>query len=349
MAVCTTKGVPMAKKKEDYLKEAQALGLAVTEKNTVAEIQAALKSATESQENSNLTTGNSKDNQEFAKAGKRSKKSVEEAEALKEKEERKAKIAAGEVDPSAEAPTRRGPVPKTRPLIERRGKKYRQAAEKIDKAKQYSLGEACQLAIDTSTTSFDATIELHVRLNVDPTQADQNVRGTTALPHGTGKTVRIAVFAPSDQHEAAKKAGANIVGEDDFLEQLKKEQIDFDVLISIPQLMAQLGRFAKLLGPKGLMPNPKSGTVTKNVAQAVEEAKAGKVEFRIDKQGIVHLGIGKVSFGGQKVTQNATTVLAAIKSARPASLKGPYIEKISLTTSMGPSVSVDLSDLSKIV
>lgn len=341
----------MAKKKEDYLEEATVLGLEVTAKNTVAEIQAALKDAESAPQKTDdggqapksATGDDVNDNQSFTKAGKRSKKAAEEAKALDEKEERKAKIAAGEIDES-EAP-KRGPVPKARPLAERHGKKYRQAAEMIDETRSYPLAEAVKLAIDTSTTNFDATVELHVRLNVDPKQADQNVRGTTVLPHGTGSTVRVAVFAPSSDHQAAKDAGADIVGEEDFLEQLKKEQLDFDVLISTPQLMSQLGRFAKLLGPKGLMPNPKSGTVTKNVAQAIKEAKTGKVEYRIDKQAIVHLGIGKRSFGPEKILQNAQTILSAIKSARPASLKGSYIESVSVTTSMGPAVRVDSTEL----
>ena len=341
----------MAKKKEDYLQEAQDLGLDVTAKNTVAEIQEAIAKAQnapateakEAEETTEDSTEESDDEQTFAKAGKRSKKAADEAEEKEAKEERKAKIAAGEVDPSDEGTQKRGPVPKTRPRIERRGKKYREAAKKIDQDKTYSIADAAKLAVETSTTKFDATVEVHVRLNVDPTHADQNVRATTTLPHGTGKSSRVAVFAPSSDHAAAKEAGADIVGEEDFLEKLKKEELDFDILISTPQMMVQLGRFAKLLGPKGLMPNPKSGTVTKNVAQAVSEAKGGKVEFRIDKQAIVHLGVGKVSFGDKKVAENVSALLSAVKAARPAVIKGAYVEGIRLSTSMGPSVAVDIA------
>lgn len=338
----------MAKKKADYIEEARALGLEVSEKDTVAAIQEAIAGASSDAptptEADTTTEDSPEDEPKVAKAGKRSAKAIREAEELAEKEERKAERA----ENSEEAEVKRGPVPVTRPKIERRGKKYREAAKKIDEDKHYTLKEASALAIETSTVSFDATVELHVRLNVDPTQADQNVRATTTLPHGTGKTSRVAVFAPQADHAAAEKAGADIVGEEDFLDKLKKEEIDFDVLISTPQMMAQLGRFAKLLGPKGLMPNPKSGTVTKNVAQAVTEAKAGKVEFRIDKQGIVHIGVGKVSFGDTKIAENITALLSAVKSARPASVKGSYVEGITVTTSMGPSITVDTAEFNSI-
>ena len=280
-----------------------------------------------------------------AKAGKRSTKALKEAEEKAEKEERKA---AGDTTPQTdEAKTHaapKGPVPKTRTRLERRGKSYRKLADQIQPNKLYSLAEAVALATKTNPAKFDATVELHINLNVDPRQADQNIRATVALPHGTGKQVRVAVFAPADTHEKAKQAGADIVGEDDFLQLLDKEQLDFDVLIATPQLMARLGKYARLLGPRGLMPNPKSGTVTPNVVKAVEEAKAGRVEYRVDKQGIVHQGIGKVSFGADKLDENAKAFIASLNSVRPSSIKGSYIKNITVATTMGPGIKVDLAN-----
>jgi ribosomal protein L1 len=273
-----------------------------------------------------------------AKAGKRSAKSQKVAEEKAEKEARK------ESGDAKSTEVKRGPAPKTRSKLERRGKNYRKSAELIDKSKEYTLDEAAELLPKTSTVKFDASVEIHVNLNVDPRQADQNIRATVALPHGTGKILRVAVFAPADQHEAAKKAGADIVGEDDFLQLLDKEQLDFDVLVATPQLMAKLGKYARVLGPKGLMPNPKSGTVTAKVADAVKEAKTGKVEFRVDKQGIIHQAVGKVSFKPNQLAENASTVLKAIKDAKPASIKGTYIEKITATTTMGPSIVIGTSE-----
>lgn len=274
-----------------------------------------------------------------AKAGKRSAKALKEAEEKAAKEERKLH--------AKEEGAQEAPKPKqvTRTRLERRGKKFRKAAEQIDSNKVYSLKEAIELATKTSTTKFDATVELHINLNVDPKHADQNVRDNLVLPNGTGKEVRVAVFADADQHAAANKAGADIVGADDFLQQLEKGVINFDILIATPQFMAKLGKYARLLGPKGLMPNPKSGTVTPNVAKAVEEAKAGKVEYRVDSAGIVHIGIGKVSFGTDKLLQNAQAIAASVKGAKPATIKGVYIGNVHVTTSMGPSIKVASSEL----
>lgn len=279
-----------------------------------------------------------------AKAGKRSSKAIKEAEEKAEKEERKAK---GDTTPQSEeaAANSRGPAPKVRSRLERRGKAYRKVAEQIEVGKAYSLAEALELAAKTSVGKFDATVEIHVNLGVDPRQADQNIRATVALPNGTGKDVRVAVFAPADQHEAAKKAGANIVGEDDFLAQLEKEQLDFDILISTPQMMPKLGKYARLLGPRGLMPNPKSGTVTAKVADAVKEAKAGRVEYRVDKQAIVHLGIGKVSFEQPKLAENAKAFIGSLNSVKPSGLKGTYIKNVTISTTMGPGIKVDISSL----
>lgn len=275
-----------------------------------------------------------------AKAGKRSAKSIAEKEEAVAKEERKK--ATKEAD-EAEKPKQ--PVKATRTRIERAGKKLREATKLIDKSKDYSLVEALDLIGKTATTKFDSTVELHINLNVDPKQADQNVRDSVVLPHGTGRAVRVAVFADADLHSAAKKAGADIVGSDDFLQQLDKEVINFDILIATPSTMAKLGKYARLLGPKGLMPNPKSGTVTVDVEKAVTLAKAGKVEYRVDSNGIVHIGVGKVSFGSEKLKENIDTLLASIKAAKPASVKSSYAKAIHMTTTMGPSIRIATSEL----
>jgi len=186
---------------------------------------------------------------------------------------------------------------------------------------------------------------LHIRLGVDPKQADQNIRETIVLPAGTGKKIRVAVYGEADDVAVAKKAGADIAGTEEFLQQLDKGIIDFDVLVATPMVMAKLGKYARVLGPKGLMPNPKSGTVTKDVARAVAQAKAGKVEFRVDEAGIVHLGVGKVSFGADKLMQNVQSVFASLKGAKPSSIKGNYVLTMYFTTSMGPSIKVLASEL----
>jgi len=280
-----------------------------------------------------------------AKAGKRSAKAIKEAEEKADKEARKEAGDTSPQSPEAEAAQKRGPVPVPRPLIERRGKAYRKVAEKVKADKAYNLKEALALATETSPVKFDASVELHVKLGVDPRHADQNIRATVSLPQGTGKEVRVAVFAPAAQHEAAKKAGADIVAEDEFLQQLDKEELNFDILIATPQLMAKLGKYARLLGPKGLMPNPKSGTVTTNVADAVKEAKAGKIEFRVDKQAIVHLAVGKVSFGADKLYDNAKAVIDAIMAAKPTSVKGTYLQGLTVASTMGPGIKVDTNSL----
>ncbi|MDR1196944.1 MAG: 50S ribosomal protein L1 [Candidatus Nomurabacteria bacterium] len=229
-----------------------------------------------------------------------------------------------------------------RPRAERKGKNYRKLAAKIEKGKVYTLKDAVQLAVDTANTKFDSSVEIHVRLGVDPKHADQNIRATVALPNGTGKTVRVAAFVPEADAAEAKTAGADIAGEETILQALDKEVIDFEVLVATPQLMPKLGKYARLLGPRGLMPNPKSGTVSTNPTAAIKEAKGGKVEYRVDKQSIVHLGIGKVSFGADKLLQNATGFLASLNSNKPASLKGIFILSTYITTTMGPSIKVSL-------
>ncbi|MBQ6571008.1 50S ribosomal protein L1 [Candidatus Saccharibacteria bacterium] len=225
--------------------------------------------------------------------------------------------------------------------MERRGKTYRKLAEQIEKGKVYTLKDALDLALKTNPAKFDATVEAHVRLGVDPRQADQNIRTTIVLPNGNGKTVRVAVFAPLDEAKKAKTAGADVAEDEEFLKRLEKGTIEFDVLISTPAYMPKLGKFARLLGPKGLMPNPKAGTVTTDIEKAVKEAKAGKVEYRVDKQSIVHIGLGKVSFGSTKLLENATVFFDSLKAMKPASLKGQYVKSVYITTSMGPSIAVE--------
>lgn len=275
--------------------------------------------------------------EKFAKAGKKSKKHIEEVKAEAERQARKLERKAAEE--AGEKP--KGAKPVTRPRIERRGRKYQEAAKLVEKGKTYTLKDAVELAIKTSPVKFDASVEIHARLGVDPRQADQNIRTTLVLPNGNGKAVRVAVFAPLDVCKAAKAAGANIAEDEEFLKSLEKGEINFDVLISTPQYMPKLGKFARVLGPKGLMPNPKAGTVTTDVEKAVKEAKAGKVEYRVDKQSIVHIGVGKVSFGADKLLENAEAFFESLKNQKPASLKGSYVKSVFITTTMGPSIEIE--------
>ncbi len=328
-------------KKADLLAEAASLGLTVTEKNTIAEIEAAIGSAAATTTSEVVAESTTTTTEDFAKAGKRSKKAVDEAEAKAEKEARKEAGDTTPQDPGVEAHTKKGPKPVTRPRLERRGKHYRKVAEQLEKEKVYPLAEALELATKTNPAKFDASVEVHVRLGVDPRQADQNVRATVSLPNGTGKTIRVAVFAPEGDHAAAKKAGADIIGDEDFLKQLDKEVLDFDTLIATPQYMPRLGKYARLLGPRGLMPNPKAGTVATDVAKAVLEAKAGKVEYRVDKQAIVHLSIGKVSFGAAKLQENAEAFFASLQAQKPTSLKGSYVKTTAIATTQGPGIKVE--------
>ncbi len=329
-------------KKAELLEQAHALKLDVSEKNTIAEIEAALQGAEKKKGN---TTGDKEIVAErkasVAKAGKRSEKAIEEAEEKAEKEARKAAhdtTAQGDV----EAHIKRGAAPVPRPKAERRGKKFKEAAKKVEAGKTYTLDEAVKLAAETSPVKFDATIEVHVVLGVDPRQADQNIRTTVTLPHGTGKTVRVAAFVPIDEEAAAKKAGADLVGEEAIVKQLDKEQINFDVLVATPQFMPKLGKYARLLGPRGLMPNPKSGTVATNITKAVTDARGGKVEYRVDKQSIVHLGIGKVSFGATKLQDNAKAFFDSLQGVKPSSIKGAFIQSAHIASTMGPGIKVEL-------
>ena len=267
-----------------------------------------------------------------AKAGKRSAKAVAEAEKKAAKEERKASAETEEVKPKK-------PVKPTRSRLERRGKKYREAAKAIEKDKVYSLSEAVALAVKSSSVKFDATVEIHVNLNVDPRHADQNIRDNLVLPAGTGKTVRVAVFADDEVK------GADIAGVETITKALDKGIINFDILIATPTNMPKLGKYARVLGPRGLMPNPKSGTVTTDITKAVEQAKAGRVEYRVDSTGIVHVGAGKTSFKPADIEENLRAILASLKNNKPASVKGTYVKAIYLTTTMGPSIAVATNEV----
>jgi large subunit ribosomal protein L1 len=274
-----------------------------------------------------------------AKAGKRSAKAVKQVQEKEAKQARKSEKVKSEAVDEPKKPTKNP----TRPKAERAGKKYREATKLIEDNKVYNLAEALSLATKTSPTKFDGTVELHINLGVDPRQADQNVRGTVGLPEGTGKNIRVAVICEEDDDKKASGAGADLVGADKILAALEKEQIEFDILISTPSQMSRLAKYARLLGPKGLMPNPKSGTVTADVAKAVKKAKAGRVEYRVDSAGIIHLGIGKVSFGADRLAGNANVIIDAIKAAKPASLKGSYIKAAHISTTMGPSIKTQIS------
>ena len=226
------------------------------------------------------------------------------------------------------------------------GKKYVDSVKLIEKNQAYDPAEALDLVCQTSKAKFDETIEIHVRLGVDSRHADQQVRGAVVLPNGTGKTVKTLVFAKGDKADAAKAAGADYVGELDLVDKITKENwFDFDVVIASPDMMGVVGRLGKVLGPKGLMPNPKAGTVTPDVARAVNEAKAGKIEYRLDKTNIIHCPIGKASFGAEKLSENFTTLMNAIIKAKPAAAKGQYIKSCTIASTMGPGIKVNSAKL----
>lgn len=318
-------------KKAELLEQAKELGLEVSEKNTIAELEAAIKGLLK------------KDDAKIAKAGKHSAKGIKATEEKQAKIERQKSGPQEEKEEEPKKPVKQVKPP--RPLAERRGKNYRKAYELIDKTKQYTFTEALDLALKTNPAKFDASVELHVRLGVDPRQADQNIRGTVSLPAGTGKEVKVAVFADIDDLKKAKAAGADIAESDEFLQRLEKEDIDFDVLVSTPMMMAKLSKFARVLGPKGLMPNPKSGTVTKDIASAVKQAKSGRIEYRVDSNGIVHVNIGKTNFSVEDLKKNLDVLVAALKAAKPASLKNSYVQSVYITTTMGPSIRVAVSEV----
>jgi large subunit ribosomal protein L1 len=223
----------------------------------------------------------------------------------------------------------------------KRSKAYRAATEKLEPGRIYSPLEAVRLAKDTSTTKYDATVEVALRLGVDPRKADQMVRGTVNLPHGTGKTARVLVFANGDRAQAARDAGADYVGSDDLIEKVSGGWLDFDAVVATPDMMGKVGRLGKILGPRGLMPNPKTGTVTMDVAKAVSDIKGGKIEFRVDKHANLHFIIGKVSFEDRSLVENYAAALEEVLRLKPAASKGHYIEKATLTTTMGPGIPLD--------
>ena len=222
------------------------------------------------------------------------------------------------------------------------GKKYKAAIEKYDRSNLYNASEALKIVTDVASAKFDETVEAHIRLGVDSRHADQQVRGAVVLPHGTGKTKRVLVFAKGDKATEAQQAGADFVGAEDMAEKIQKENwFDFDVIVATPDMMGGIGRLGRVLGPKGLMPNPKSGTVTQDVTKAIEEIKAGKVEYRLDKTNIIHVPVGKVSFGAEKLSENFFALIDAIIKAKPAAAKGQYLKSVSVTSTMGPGVKIN--------
>jgi large subunit ribosomal protein L1 len=226
-------------------------------------------------------------------------------------------------------------------------KRHRKNVEMVDKAKSYLLPEAVGLLKKAAPAKFNETVELHIKLGVDPKKADQQVRGTVSLPHGTGRTLKVAVLAKGEKIKEAEAAGADFAGDNDLIEKIAGGFLDFDVLVATPDIMRETGKLGKVLGPKGLMPNPKAGTVTPNVAQAVKEIKAGKIEYRVDDQGICHAGIGKIKFDENQIVDNAQTLIKTLVAVKPASSKGTYLISAHLTSSMGPGIKVDTTEFTK--
>ena len=227
-----------------------------------------------------------------------------------------------------------------------KGKKYQDSSKLVDKTKLYDANEAIALVVQTAKAKFDETVEAHIRLGVDSRHADQQVRGAIVLPNGTGKTVRVLVIAKGDKAEEAKAAGADFVGAEEYIEKIQKENwFDFDVIVTTPNMMGLLGRLGKVLGPKGLMPNPKAGTVTMEIGKAVTEAKAGKIEYRLDKTNIIHCPIGKASFGTEKLADNFNTLMNAVIKAKPAAAKGQYVKSCVIASTMGPGVKINAAKL----
>lgn len=307
----------------------------------VEEVTPVVEEATEETTEVEDVVEESTEEEVFTKAGKHSKKAVTEAE----EEARKAKAA----EAKDEEPVRveKVAVVHTPNMKKRHGKGYVASLEKVDRNNRYDLAEGLKLAKETSNVKFDASLELHFNLGVDPRQADQMVRASVVLPHGTGKSIRIAVVADEAGVKAAKAAGADLAGGEELIAKIAKGEMNFDKLIATPAMMPALGKLAKVLGPKGLMPNPKSGSVTADVATAVSEAKAGKVEFRIDKQAIVHQIIGKVSFTDEQLLENAKEIVNAVMKAKPSAAKGTYVKAISVASSMGPGVKLDVNSVIK--
>jgi len=234
---------------------------------------------------------------------------------------------------------------KSKKTVGKGGKRYRAAAKTVDRAKFYTIGDAVAILKSNAKTKFDETVDVAINLDVDPTQSDQQVRGMVPMPHGIGKAVRVAVFARGDKAADALKAGAELVGADDLADKILKGETGFDRCIATPDMMGVVGKLGKVLGPRGLMPNPKLGTVTPNVAEAVKQAKAGQVEFRVEKAGIIHAGVGKASFGEKQLIDNIRAFVDAVNKAKPAAVKGTYMKKVSISSSMGPGLKLDISSL----
>lgn len=229
-------------------------------------------------------------------------------------------------------------------MAQKHGKRYRALAEKVERGREYTPEQGVTLMKETSQAGFDTTVELHLRMGVDPRHADQVVRGSAVLPHGTGKSVRVIAFAQGDRAREAQSAGADVVGTDDLAKRIEGGWLDFDVAVATPDVMGVVGKLGKILGPRGLMPNPKSGTVTFDVAKAIRDSKGGRIEFRVDKTGVVHTVVGKSSFSERALIENLATVMDAVNRARPAGVKGTYVRSAHLTTTQGPSVKLDLGE-----
>jgi len=225
------------------------------------------------------------------------------------------------------------------------GKSYRKVFEKVDRNQRYPLEDSLKLVKETARAKFDETVDMAIRLGVDPRQADQNIRGTVALPHGMGKTVRVLAFAKGEKEREAQEAGADFVGSDDLIKKISEGWLDFDKAVATPDMMAAVGRIGKVLGPRGLMPNPKTGTVSLDIGKAVREIKAGKLEFRVDKAGIVHVPVGRASFSAEQLIDNARMVLLTVLRAKPASAKGNYVKGVTVATTMGPGIKIDLAQI----
>jgi large subunit ribosomal protein L1 len=324
----------MAETKQQLIDKAKGLGLKVDSTLKMADLRILIAETTKKKPKETKKEVKPKEAGEIAKAGKRSAKAVREAE---EQEAKKT-----EKDEPVKKVTKTQKPPRTR--LERQSKRFRKNAAKIEPKKTYNLKEAIDLIKDTSDVKFDASVELHINLSVDPRQADQNIRDNVLLPAGSGKKLKIAAL--TDNPEEALAAGADKAGGDDLIQSIEKGVLDFDILIATPSFMPKLGKYAKILGPKGLMPNPKSGTVTTNVKKAVSEAKAGRVEYRVDPSGIVHLSVGKVSFEAKALEDNVMAIVASVKANKPSSVKSNYIKSAYITTTMGPSVSFDINAVS---
>lgn len=332
----------MSQRKADLITEATSRGLEVTPTMTIKVLEELLAAnppkeeapveGTDAADQPEAEAEEPDEDRTFAKAGKRSAKAVAEAEAETARQTRRQTA-----ETEAEKPKK--PIIPPRPKIERRSKAYRQAHQQLTPQKVYDLSEALEVIVKTATTKFDSSVEVAVALGVDVRQADQNIRSSVVLPSGSGRRLRIAVVGSPEDLAAGQKAGADIVADDNFWQNLDRGQFDFDLLVATPQSMAKLGPYAKVLGPRGLMPSPKSGTVTKDVARAVGEAKSGRVEYRADETGVIHLAVGKVSFGPQKLADNLSAFLTDLRANQPSTLKGKtYIKSIYLTTTMGPSL-----------